>query len=90
MKLSMTVRVFAGVWNNISLPLLGAGRRVDVFMAVVVLGLNVGTIFRTHLFGGARYCLPFRGVGRGRVTAVSEVGLDVGAVLAIGVEDARY
>ena len=49
MKLSMTVRVCAGVWNNISLPLLGSGRRVDVFMAVVVLGLNVGTVFRSHL-----------------------------------------
>ena len=45
----MTVRVCAGVWNNISLPLLRSGRRVDVFMAVVVLGLNVGTIFRSHL-----------------------------------------
>ena len=67
MKLSMTVRVCAGVWNNISLPLLGAGRRVDVFMAVDVLGLNVGTIFRSHLCGGARYSLPFSGVGHGRV-----------------------
>lgn len=67
MKLSMTVRVCAGVWNNISLPLLGAGRRVDVFMAVDVLGLNVGTIFRSHLCGGTRYSLPFSRVGHGRV-----------------------
>lgn len=67
MKLSMTVRVCAGVWNNISLPLLGAGRRVDVFMAVDVLGLNVGTIFRSHLCGGTLYSLPFSGVGHGRV-----------------------
>lgn len=66
MKLSMTLRVCAGVWNNISLPLLGAGRRVDVFMAVDVLGL-IYTIFRSHLCGGARYSLPFSGVGHGRV-----------------------
>ena len=55
------------MWNNISLPLLGAGRLVDVFMAVVLLGLNVGTIFRSRLCGGACYSLPFRGVGHGRV-----------------------
>ena len=36
-------------------------------MAVDVLGLNVGTIFRSHLCGGARYSLSFSGVGHGRV-----------------------
>lgn len=62
----MTGRLWAG-GMDISLSLLRADRCVDVFMAVGVLGLNVGTIFRSYLCGGALYSLPFRGLGHGRV-----------------------